>query len=405
MGRKATSGGVRASGNRIEVRFVWQGKLVAPSLDLRPNAANLKHAARVRAQVVDEIKRGTFRFADHFPDYRNAQAHQPDSDTEARDFAAWATVWERLSARTLEHSTHLIYKRHMKAYWLPAFGHLRPERITHEMVLEHLAELAIPRLDLKTGKQLRGLGRKTQNNILIPLRGVFELICKPPSRVQDPTEGIANQKTQKAKPDPFAPDEVDLILRELAKRYGAEVADYFEFSFFAGLRASEQIALRWDDVDLRQRTVLVWRTRVMTQDKERTKTNVERTVELNTRAAAVIQRQRARTAIRGAEVFQNPNTGEAYQDEQSQGRVWRTTLRAVGVRYRAPKECRDTSVTLALMAGANPMWVAMQHGHSVQVMMRDYAKWIPSADRGANLAAVNASIAGPAEPDIGVQLV
>lgn len=405
MGRKATSGGVRASGNRIEVRFVWQGKLVAPSLDLRPNAANLKHAARVRAQVVDEIKRGSFRFADHFPDYRNAQAHQPDSDTEARDFAAWATVWERLSARTLEHSTLQIYKRHMKAYWLPAFGHLRPERITHEMVLERLAELSLPRLDPSTGKTLRGLGRKTQNNILIPLRGVYELICKPPSRVQDPTEGIANQKTQKAKPDPFAPAEVELILRELAKRYGVEVADYFEFSFFAGLRASEQIALRWDDVDLRQQTVLVWRTRVMTKDKERTKTNVERTVELNSRASAVIQRQRARTQVKGAEVFHNPNTGSPYLDEQSQGRVWRATLRAVGVRYRAPKECRDTSVTMALMAGANPMWVAMQHGHSVQVMMRDYAKWIPSADRGANLAAVNASISGGAGPDIGVKLV
>ena len=405
MGRKATSGGVRPSGNRIEVRFMWEKKLVAPSLDLRPTAANLKHAARLRAQIVEEIKYGRFRFADHFPDYKHAQAHQPAGEAASRTFGQWAKVWERLSSRSLEHSTHLIYARHLKAYWLPAFELMQPERITHEMVLERLAELSMPRIDLETGKKLRGLSRKTQNNIMIPLRGVFEMICKPPSRVKDPTEGISNQKTQKPKPDPFAPDEVGLILRELAKRYGAEVADYFEFSFFAGLRASEQIALRWDDVDLRQRTVLVWRTRVMTKDKERTKTNVERTVELNTRAFAVIQRQRARTAIRGAEVFQNPNTGEAYQDEQSQGRVWRTTLRAVGVRYRAPKECRDTSVTMALMAGANPMWVALQHGHSVQVMMRDYAKWIPSADRGANLAAVNASIEGPGEPDIGVALV
>lgn len=230
-------------------------------------------------------------------------------------------------------------------------------------------------------------------------------ICKPPSRVKDPTEGIANQKTQKAKPDPFTPDEVELILSELAKRHGAEIADYFAFSFFAGLRASEQIALQWDDVDLRQKSVLIWRTRVMLQDKERTKTNVERMVELNSRALEVLQRQRARTAIRGKEVFQNPNTGEPYQDEQSQGRVWRLTLRSIGIRYRAPKECRDTSVTLALMAGANPMWVAMQHGHSVQVMMRDYAKWIPNADRGANLAAVNASIGRPPEAPAAAILV
>ena len=34
----------------------------------------------------------------------------------------------------------------------------------------------------------------------------------------------------------------------------------------------------------------------MARDKDRTKTNVERTVELNTRAAAVLDRQRAHAA-------------------------------------------------------------------------------------------------------------
>ncbi len=46
-------------------------------------------------------------------------------------------------------------------------------------------------------------------------------------------------------------------------------------------------------------------------------------------------------------------------------------------------------MTLALQAGADPVWVAKQHGHSLTVMMRDYAKWIPGADRGRNLAVLN----------------
>lgn len=317
----------------------------------------------------------------------------PEGLAGTRTFAEWVTVWQNLSARTLEHSTHSIYVRHVRAYWVPAFGKMRPERITHEMILTRLAELSKARIDLETGKTSRALSPKTQNNITIPLRAVFELICKPPSRIANPVEGIDNQRTQQPNPDPFAPDEVEAILKAMRQCFGDEMADYFEFSFFAGLRVSEHIALRWEDVDLRKSTVLVRRTKVMTREKERTKTNMERTVELNHRAAAVIQRQRARTAAMGTEVFYNPNTGAPYHDEQSQRRIWRLTLRAIGVRYRAPKECRDTSVTMALMAGANPMWVALQHGHSVQVMMRDYAKWIPSADQGRNLAAVNASIA------------
>ena len=190
---------------------------------------------------------------------------------------------------------------------------------------------------------------------------------------------------------------MEAILRAMLKRNGPEWADYFTFPFFAGLRASEQIALLWADVDLRSGAVLVHRSRVMTQDKQRTKTHKQCLVELNQRAADVIQRQRARTQAAGAEVFLNPHTDKAYLDEQTQRRIWTLALRAAGVRYRPPKECRGTSVTMALMAAANPMWVAMQHGHSLQAMMRDYAKWIPSADRGQNLATVNAAIGATSE--------
>lgn len=51
-------------------------------------------------------------------------------------------------------------------------------------------------------------------------------------------------------------------------------------------------------------------------------------------------------------------------------------------------------MTLALMAGADPIWVAKQHGHSLQVMIKDYAKWIPRADRGRNLEVLNRAIGG-----------
>lgn len=388
MGRKPTSGGVRPKGERIEVRFMWQGKQVAPTLALRPNASNLKHAAKLRESILHEISHGTFSFAKHFPDYKNRGQHQPTSEAQERTFNDWADVWERLAARELEHSSLSVYKRHMKAYWRPVLGELHPERISHEMILEHLGALASEHEDAK-GNMKAGLSRKTQNNIMIPLRAVFELICKPPSTVANPTKGIDNLKTQKAAPDPFEHDEVEKILTTMRKKEGDELADYFEFSFFSGLRPSEHVALQWSDVDLVHNTVMVRRVRVMAKNKDRTKTHVARLVELNDRTAAVIQRQRARTQTKNVEVFWNPHTGKVYRDEQTQRLAWTRVLKLCGVRYRPPKECRDTSVTMALMAGANPMWVASQHGHSLVVMMKDYAKWIPNADRGANIAAVN----------------
>lgn len=389
MGRKSETGGVSPLGDRIQVRITWHGKELRPTLDLKPTAANLKHARRLRETAVDEIKKGTFRLAEYFPDYKFADRHTP---VAARDFKAWADAWKEVSERELEASTLAIYKRHLDAYWVSAFGSEDPRAITHERILRHLSLLAKDRFDERTGKNKRGLARKTQNNVMIPLRGVFELICKAEKQLANPTDGIVNLRIQKSQPDPFDAEEVEIVLAKIEELHGIEVRDYFEFAFFAGLRTSEQIALLWRDTDLRRGEARIHRARVMYEDKERTKTNKERLVELNSRALAVLERQRARTQLAMPHVFRNPATGKPWNDDGEQRELWIVALRLAKVRYRPPKECRDTSVTLALMAGADPVWVAAQHGHSVQVMLRDYARFIPKADRGRNLAAVNRSL-------------
>lgn len=399
MGRRSETGGVTPLGDRIQVRFTWKGEDLRPTLNLKPNAANLRHARRQREQIVAEIKAGTFRLADHFPDYKFARRHEEEAPEGERTFKDWALLWGQLMARSLEHSSLTVYKRHLNAYWVSAWGHLSPTAITYEMVLQRLAFLAEDRLDEATGDIAKGIGRKTQNNILIPLRGVFELVCKATPKLADPTAGIDNLKVQKAPPDPFAPDEVEVVLAQIRKTEGDELADYYEFALFAGLRGSEQIALPWARVDMRSMSCVVAEARVLAKDKARTKTNKERTVEFNARAAAVIERQRARTQLqKHGKVFATAGQPDKpWHDEQIQWRAWNRALKLSGVRYRAPKEARDTSVTMALQAGANPVWVAAQHGHSVQVMMRDYAKWIPQADRGRNLAAVNQALASSAQ--------
>lgn len=175
---------------------------------------------------------------------------------------------------------------------------------------------------------------------------------------------------------------------------GDEWADYFEFSAFAGLRVSEHIALLRDDVDMRSQTITVRRAKVMAQKKDRTKTTVQRTVELNSRAFAVIKRQMLRrgNAQGTDEVFINPTTRAPRNDDQEQHKMWTATLRRCKIRHRPPKELRDTSVTLAFLAGADPWYVANRHRHSLQVMRRSYAKWTPDADKGRNRAAINQSL-------------
>src|ERR1700692_2236279 len=58
---------------------------------------------------------------------------------------------------------------------------------------------------------------------------------------------------------------------------------------------------------------------------------------------------------------------------------WSESIKAVNIRRRGPYHARHSSVTWQLMLGKNLLWVAKQHGHSGEVMLRMYAAWLEGA--------------------------
>jgi integrase len=399
MGRKSVSGGVTPYRDRIQVRFEWQGIEYRPTLNLKPTQVNLRSARREREDILNEIQRGVFSMEAHFPNFKYKAKIVQDEVTGSaaslvpahrRNLSQWADVYFELLSRTKAHSTQIVYKRHMDGYWLNVWGNANPREITHEAIMLRLSNLN-KGYTTKEGVVQKPLAPKTQNNILIPLRGVFKQITTGLKHFTNPAEDIENLKIEYPEPDPFTPQEVELILNAL-RRQGEEIADYFEFAMFAGLRDSEQIALLWKEVDMLNKTLVVRRARVLGETKNKTKTNRKRTVELNSRAAAVLERQAARTRAADKEVFMSTETKSAWHDDQGQRKAFKKAIDECGVRYRPPKECRDTSVTMALMAGADPAWVAAQHGHSMETMQRSYAKWLPKGDGNRNLNRVNEAL-------------
>ena len=53
-------------------------------------------------------------------------------------------------------------------------------------------------------------------------------------------------------------------------------------------------------------------------------------------------------------------------------------MEALGIRRRRQYATRHTYATACLMAGMTPMFVAKQLGHSLQVLLEIYARWIES---------------------------
>jgi hypothetical protein len=58
---------------------------------------------------------------------------------------------------------------------------------------------------------------------------------------------------------------------------------------------------------------------------------------------------------------------------------WSESIKAFDIRRRGPYHARHSSVTWQLMLGKNLLWVAKQHGHSVEAMLRMYAAWLDGA--------------------------
>lgn len=53
-------------------------------------------------------------------------------------------------------------------------------------------------------------------------------------------------------------------------------------------------------------------------------------------------------------------------------------LKALGIRERRQYDTRHTYATMCLMAGMNPAFIVSQLGHSVEMLLSTYAKWINS---------------------------
>jgi integrase len=392
MGRRAT-GTVEALSSAIRLKFTVHRVRHAETLDLKPTAPNLKAAQRILAQVLAAIQAGVYRREDFF-----AGAGRP---TATQTFAEYADEW--LLTLTVEKSTRRSYTTALRATWKPALGDMRLGQVRYSDIKKAIAERIRPessecspgsaRGRTSVEKAARPVSGKTINNHLIVLRAIFETAIADGLIIVNPTEKVQNLKHQAADPDPFTHEEMESVLADMRRRYDEQVWNWYEFAFSTGMRPSEQIVLRWPDIDWRRSKAKVERAMVDAEEKG-TKTNRIREIDLSDRTIAVLKRQKAHTLMRDAngEVFHNPNTNRRWSDEQVQRQSYFIpTLRRLGLRHRDAYQTRHTFATLLLMGGVNPAYIAKQLGHaSTAMVFKVYARWIDGADQGAEAAKLNA---------------
>ena len=358
--------GVEVRPNSIRLRFQWQGEARYPTLmtngaPMAPTPANIRFAERLVAEVREKIRLGTFSYAEFFPSGTNANTGV--SLTFGRQLATW------LDAQRIEASTRAGYGSACK-FWREAvvdglpLGERPLRTIKHSDLLRALA----------TKPNLSG---KTVNNYVSVAREALALAEADGSLAGNPADKIPRASHQKEPPDPFTRAEIEAVIEDLRQRQPEPIWSLVEFWTYTGMRPSEVAGLRWASVDLASAYVQVRQTIVRGVEKATTKTAVSRTVLLNSRALAAIQRQRKHTQVAGDHVWLDPRYGTPWLEERAFRRsYWTPTLKRLGIRYRSPRHMRHTFATMMLMAGRTPGWCAKQLGHSVEIFLRTYSKWV-----------------------------
>ncbi len=129
-------------------------------------------------------------------------------------------------------------------------------------------------------------------------------------------------------PNPFTEEEKEIIINTAKGQF----KNLLQFCFWAGLRTSELIALKWEDVNFKNKVI-----------------NIKR--------------------------------GKVEGEENS-------TKNKYSIRQIICYQMRHTYASTLLSNGENVMWVASQMGHAnAEMILKRYGKWIPKKnDNGYNFS-------------------
>ena len=358
---------------------------------------------RALRDMEKEITAGTFSYRKHFPNSKRADQFEPlhglvapptteDLVRAASDagrairktgapatvstgetplFPVFAALWYSEREIDWKRSNQQKVREILDTHLIPRFRGRRVGDITKADILafrNHLAK------DYREGK---GLSHARINGVLNVLRQILD---EAADRFQFsmPYRGIKPLRVGKTVVDPFSLEEVGKIIAGVPDAH----RPFYVVAFFTGMRTSELLGLQWDNVDFERSQILV-RTTWVCGELDTPKTDgSERTIEMSSPVAAALRQQRELTEGKGSAFVFCAENGQPLSRHNLANRVWRPTLKALGLRHRRPYQTRHTAATLWLAAGEAPEWICKQMGHtSTKMLFTVYSRYVPNLTR------------------------
>lgn len=366
---KTTAAGVElADGVKtqsIRIKFMYRGMECRESLRLAHTKANINYAIRLRGEILNAIEKGSFKYADYFP--------------ESKQAGKFGSRPVRVTIGDLLRDEIARAKKALKPSTARAYEDACDAHLFGQWDKTPLLELTPPLL--RTWLGTFECKAKTLRNTLQPLSNVLNQAVNDDLIPFNPLDRVKLDKilTREQRKSDFAADPFDIDeITQILKTAKGQEQNLWRFAFATGMRPSEYMALEWSSVDLVNCTVRVERSRVVKVTNPDAKTDAGmRTIDLLKGAYDALKDQQQYTALAGRYVFHNPLHNDGWDTNKAVRQHWKRTVDKSKVRYRNPYQTRHTFASALLSAGENPLYVAKQMGHKgTEMINKHYGRWL-----------------------------
>ncbi len=223
-------------------------------------------------------------------------------------------------------------------------------------------------------KLLEKLGSRRVGNVRIVFNTFFVDAMKDDLIQRNPFSLVkAPRRTESREKMPFSVDEIYKILDYMPDRMKA----FFTIGFFTGMRTGEIIALKWEDVDFKDRVIRVRRRiRMGVEGPPKTKNSI-RDVDIIDALMPYLQNHRALMPEDVIYLFES-NLGKPYTTaDKISAWYWKPALKELGIAYRNLYQMRHTFASMMIANGEDILWVSKMLGHKDSSMtLQKYARYI-----------------------------
>ena len=293
---------------------------------------------------------------------KSAAAVHGGRDMKLKDYILrWQEVYDKDQSRPTTYAAHgYIFKNHI----LPGLGDIPLSELTVEHVGDFLEERRRFGGHRPESPEYPGLGEHTMRHIHRLLQQCLDQAMRDGLIAENPARAFHYPKPKKVSANVLTPAEVEDYL-DAAERMGH--LPMFLLALTAGLRQGELIALKWSDLDVKERTLTITEKRSVERRELVEYGDETRTISLTEEVVELLRLEHAWHPSSPL-MFMHPATQKPYSPQMVR-RLHDEIIREAGLDHIRFADLRHNCAVLSLQNGMSAKEVA--HMQEAVKIIRD----------------------------------